>query len=324
MSAFPVVLAHQLAKAPQEQRWLIDSLWTDEAVGIIGGEPKCYKSFLALDMAVSVASGTPCLRRFGVPRPGAVLFYAAEDASHIVRDRLEGICAAAQVSLEKLAVHVITVPRIRLDSDADRAHLEETVAAIRPKLLVLDPFVRLHERDENVSGEMAPLLAYLRQLQRRHHMAVVVVHHARKGAARIRAGQALRGSSEFHAWGDSNLYLRRAGEQLTLTVEQRAAASIPRLALSFAQEQDALGLKVAEASPQPAPVSPPSTKQVLERVLADASGPMTVRQIRSACRVRTATLMELLNELVAQGRARKTPAGIPTDPRMTRFFTSMP
>ena len=48
----------------------------------------------------------------------------------------------------------------------------------------------------------------------------------RNGAAHARAGQALRGSSEFHAWGDSNLYLRRVGEQLTLTVEHRAAASI--------------------------------------------------------------------------------------------------
>src|SRR5215813_8969665 len=32
----------------------------------------------------------------------------------------------------------------------------------------------------------------------------LVVHHAKKGAGNIRAGQALRGSSEFHAWGDSN------------------------------------------------------------------------------------------------------------------------
>src|SRR5207245_929916 len=100
-------------------------------------------------------------------------------------------------------------------------------------MLVLDPFVRLHRVDENVSGEVAPLLAFLRELQRRHQVSVVVVHHARKGAARARAGQALRGSSEFHAWGDSNLYLRRIGEQITLTVEQRAAASIPGVTLAL-------------------------------------------------------------------------------------------
>jgi len=88
--------------------------------------------------------------------------------------------------------------------------------------------VRLHRIDENASGEVAPLLAYLRTLQRQHHLAVLVVHHARKSAGRMRAGQALRGSSEFHAWGDSNLYLRRSGGELTLTVEHRAAPSPPR------------------------------------------------------------------------------------------------
>src|ERR1022692_632471 len=95
------------------------------------------------------------------------------------------------------------------------------VPALRPTLLVLDPFVRLHRVDENVSAEVAPLLDFLRTLQRRYQTAVVLVHHARKGAAHLRAGQALRGSSELHAWGDSNLYLRRTGDsdQLALAIE---------------------------------------------------------------------------------------------------------
>jgi len=38
------------------RRWLIEELWSDQAVGIVGGEPKCCKSFLALDMAVAIAS----------------------------------------------------------------------------------------------------------------------------------------------------------------------------------------------------------------------------------------------------------------------------
>jgi hypothetical protein len=41
----------------------------------------------------------------------------------------------------------------------------------------------------------------LRELQRRYALAVLVVHHAKKGAGSVRAGQALRGFSEFHALG---------------------------------------------------------------------------------------------------------------------------
>ncbi|WP_410336774.1 AAA family ATPase, partial [Longimonas sp.] len=56
MKLLPVEKACDLARLPDEQKWLIDELWAQQAVGILGGEPKCCKSFLALDMAVSVAS----------------------------------------------------------------------------------------------------------------------------------------------------------------------------------------------------------------------------------------------------------------------------
>jgi hypothetical protein len=189
MTQLPVQPAWRLTDRPEQQRWLVDALWSDEAVGIIGGEPKCGKSFLALDLAVAVAAGIPCLRRFAVSRPGRVLLYPAEDALHVVRRRLDGICAAAGISLAALDVQVITTPSLRLDLQADRASLDETVARLQPRLLVLDPFVRLHRIDENASGEVAPLLAFLRELQRRHAIAVVLVHHARKAAGTIRPGR---------------------------------------------------------------------------------------------------------------------------------------
>lgn len=199
MSLLPVEPAWRLAEHAEESRWLVTGLWGEQAVGIVGGEPKCCKSFLALDLAVAVAAGIPCLRRFAVPQAGRVLLFAAEDALHIVRRRLEGICAAAGMALADLDIQVITAPSVRLDLEADRRSLAETVASLKPRLLILDPFVRLHRIDENASGEVAPLLAFLRDLQRRHAVAVLLVHHARKGAGRARAGQALRGSSEFHA-----------------------------------------------------------------------------------------------------------------------------
>jgi hypothetical protein len=52
-------------------------------------------------------------------------------------------------------------PTVRLDLPADRARLEQTVEQLKPRLLVLDPFVRLHRIDENASGEVAPLACLL-------------------------------------------------------------------------------------------------------------------------------------------------------------------
>jgi len=301
--------AYGLPTRAEEHRWLVKDLWSEEAVGIIGAEPKCCKTFLALDLAVSVAAGTPCLRRFPVSRAGRVLLYAAEDPLDIVRRRLEGICAAAGLKLSELDVQVITEPTVRLDLEPVRRSLDATVAKLQPRLLVLDPFVRLHRIDENASGEVAPLLAYLRELQRRHAVAVLVVHHAKKGAGRVRAGQALRGSSEFHAWGDSNLYLRKqTDDTITLTVEHRAAPSMPTVTLELAKQVHAVALRIVEGPPSPNP-HPASVDERIITALTGADHPLPFGELRAQCRTRSATVYDRLDALVAAGRLVKTPDG---------------
>jgi hypothetical protein len=308
MTLLPVEPAYRLAERSEEHRWLVTGLWSEQAVGIVGGEPKCCKSFLALDLAVAVAAGVPCLRRFAVPRAGRVLLFAAEDALHIVRRRLEGISAAAGVALANLDIQVITAPTVRLDLDADRRNLAETVARLQPRLLILDPFVRLHRIDENASGEVAPLLAYLRELQRRHDVAVLVVHHAKKGGGGVRAGQALRGSSEFHAWGDSNLYLRRDGDDLSLSVEHRAAPSMPPITIELAQRGTALALEVVDRR-DPATPPPSSLDERITATLAGADAALPFAELRACCRVRATTLYERLAVLADTGRVVKTDDG---------------
>ena len=65
MSLLPVKRAAEITESPP-QRWLVESLWTQQAVGDLCAQPKSGKSWLALDFAVSVASGTPVLDRFAV------------------------------------------------------------------------------------------------------------------------------------------------------------------------------------------------------------------------------------------------------------------
>ena len=180
--------------------------------------------------------------------------------------------------------------------------------------------MRLHRIDENVSGDVAPLLAFLRELQRRHAIAVVLVHHARKGAGTIRAGQALRGSSEFHAWGDSNLYLRRdSDDRIRLTVEHRAAASIPGVALELTQRDNALALEAVQPDRQSERnAGPTSVDQRITEALTDGEQSRPFSELRQACRVRTATLYERLAAMTAAGLVIKSPEGLPPRRPLTR------
>jgi hypothetical protein len=302
MNQLPVTRASELSidSAPLSH-WLVEGLWSDQAVGILGGEPKCCKSFLALDLAVSVASGAPCLRRFAVRRTGPVLLFPAEDSLTVVRQRLEGICSAAGIGFQSLPVEIITAPTLRLDTPTDRERLTNTVQARQPRLLILDPLIRLHRVDENDASQISGLLSYLRQLQRAFQLAVLIVHHARKDANSARPGQALRGSSELHGWGDSNLYMRRRGTQLTLSTEHRAAASQDHIPLQLTQAGSALALCVASDSSIAEPDSEPSALQRVQQILADLDQPITVQQLRKLCGLRTATVCSCLAQLADNG-----------------------
>ena len=299
MNSLPVQRASLLPSTGPQTQWLIEGLWSDQAVGILGGEPKCYKSFLALDVAVSVASGAACLRQFPVRRSGPVLLFPAEDSLAVVRARLEGISAAAQVAFDSLPVQVITAPSLRLDTAADRTRLSDTVQQLRPILLVLDPLIRLHRVDENDATQIAGLLSYLRELQRQFQLAVLVVHHARKDSQGSRPGQALRGSSELHGWGDSNLYMRRRGSQLTLSTEHRAAPSQDHIPLQLTQAGPALALAVldrGDAQPSPQPTSVERVRQTL----AQLQQPAPLHHLRKLCGMRTAAVCSALAELASK------------------------
>ena len=76
----PVVRVGEISSEESAQRWLVEELWGASSVGVIGGAPKCAKTWLGLDMALSVATGTACLGKYAMPEPGPVLVYLAEDA----------------------------------------------------------------------------------------------------------------------------------------------------------------------------------------------------------------------------------------------------
>lgn len=309
MNLLPVQRASQLPTAGPQTQWLVEGLWSEQAVGILGGEPKCYKSFLALDVAVSVASGTACLRQFPVRRAGKVLLFPAEDSLAIVRQRLEGIATMAQVDFPSLPVEVITAPSLRLDTATDRQRLADTIHQLQPILLVLDPLIRLHRIDENDASQVATLLSYLRELQRRFHLAILLVHHARKDAHASRPGQALRGSSELHGWGDSNLYMRRKGSQLTLSTEHRAAASQDSIPLQLNQTGSALALAVVD-QPLPPPKTEPTPIERVRAALTQLQEPVfSVQQLRKLCAIRTETLCVALEELTQQGELSRNAKG---------------
>ena len=310
----PVVRVGEIESEPDSQRWLVEEL-SGASSRRDRRRPQVRKTWLGLDMALSVATGTACLGRYTVPEPGPVLVYLAEDALPVVRERIEGMARHRGFDLAGVEIHVITAAVLRLDRGADRTRLWETTRRLRPRLLVLDPLVRLHGIDENNAGEVAELLAYFRSLQRQLDLAVVLVHHTRKNATGgVAAGQGLRGSGDIHAFGDSNLYLRRTREHLVLSSEHRAApASVPvNLELVTTSDHTTHLEIVGDLPGSPTKLLAEGRHRGLEDRVLDllGQGPTLTRaKLRDSLGVKNERLGEALKSLERAGRLGRTPGG---------------
>lgn len=306
----PVVRASELKTPECRQPWLIEHLWSHQAVGIIGGSPKSGKTWLALEMAVSVASGTSCLGVFPVCSPGPVLLYAAEDPASALRERVQTLAEVHGIDFQRLDLHIITVDALRLDKPEHQDRLDATLRIYKPALLILDPLVRVHAIDENVAGQVAALLGFLRSLQRKTGTAIALVHHVRKNvSATAAAGNSLRGSGDLYAWVDSFLYLRTHDNQRLLSAEHRSAPAFGPVALQIVVAAAGTYLKtVAAGNTVPAPADDGLTSRIVQ-LLAKAPEPLTIDNLRSHLQVRNQRVVEAVRELAAQGRVQRQARG---------------
>ena len=100
-----------------------------------------------------------------------------------------------------------------LTNEKHQDALIESIAEIRPVLLVLDPLYLIFggistDRAEN----LYPFLTWLLRISNDYHCAVALAHHMGKRpqgsnvTQRARAGQRLLGSTTLHGWVDSAIY----------------------------------------------------------------------------------------------------------------------
>jgi hypothetical protein len=304
-----VLRASELPAQLPEKAWLVRELWSHLAVGFIGGQPKSGKTWLALDLAVSVASGTHCLGRFPVDQPGPALAYLAEDSLPCVRERLAGLCVQRKVPLASLDLHLVDTPRLRLDASEDQALLIRAISRLKPRLLILDPLVRLHSLDENNATDIASLLGWLRALARTHQLAIVVVHHMSKKSRR-QLGQSLRGSSDLHAWADSSAYLTRQQDKLLLTLEHRSSAARSPLPLQLALGPDGATPHLEpSADCTPSAAAQPAVADRVIHALRESKAPVSRVALRDKLKVNNLKLGDALASLERDGILARSGSG---------------
>lgn len=233
--------------------WAVTGLITRGGIATIGGEPKTAKTWLALEIAIAIATGTKACGEFFAER-GTVAYFFAEDLDVQVRNRIRSLLASRGMSADALGGRLHICPRgqfLDVMKDDDLARIVASCRTLgKLDLLVLDPLRDISSAAEDKSDEMSPVMRRLRLVGELLECTVAIVHHAGKTTAdtsKRRPGQRLRGSSAIHGSTDSGIYLGNLdgdGANLFRNIvdsEVKGARSAGRFELTLTIEDNADG-----------------------------------------------------------------------------------
>ncbi len=195
-SAFRFIAVGDLEyRAPE---YLIADLIETETLGLLFGDPGCGKSFVAADLGLSVATGTPFHGR--AVRQGAVFLIAGEGHNGLTR-RFAAWAKHKGVSIKSAPLFMSNRPAQFLDAGS-AAGVVEAVSELaaqngNPALIVIDTLARNYgPGDENSTSDMGAFIAAVDDLKAGFPgCAVLIVHHSGHGdKQRARGAMALKGA----------------------------------------------------------------------------------------------------------------------------------
>lgn len=226
-----IAVADLKYRAPE---YIIGELIETDTLGLMFGDPGCGKSFLAVDIALSVASGTPFHGRD--TKQGAVFFIAGEGHNGLAR-RFAAWSQARGISLAGVPLFKSERAAQFLDVSSAKA-VADAVEGLAvqhgsPALIIIDTLARnFGAGDENNTKDMSEFVVAIDDLKARFPgCSVLIVHHSGHAAKeRARGAMALKGAL------DCEYRVEKDGRDLKLVNTKMKDAEPPQdLYFSFKQ-----------------------------------------------------------------------------------------
>lgn len=298
----PALLTGADLLALPEPECIVDGLLPADGLMVLYGPSGTFKSFLALDVALSVASGRPFLGRR--TQRGHVVYISAEGRG--------GLPARYRAWMAERRVE--DVERVRFIPEAvnllDDGAVRGLEAAFRelpapPSLIVVDTLARcMVGGDENSAQDIGRFVAAVDRL--RGDAAALVVHHTGKEADVERGSSALRGAADLMA------RIKRDGRGRNLTLSCEKWKDAPEWsAIPLAMEPIAASLVVSRRA---------EVKQATEDLEGDVlaiigrDGPLSKNKIAGKVSKRKDDVLAAVDALEAAGRVIRTAKGFEAVP----------
>lgn len=203
-----------LATPPPKRDWVIQEFLPSKIVAAIIAAGGTGKSYLAMHIAISIASGTSLFGKY-LPRAAAkVVFISGEDDKHELQRRLHkvalGISQEAR-SLVNQNLHFIDLAdsfelftERNSKGEIDITKVPELICGQVTNqlgsdigLVIVDPVARFRGGEENLAADATRFVQALQQIRDRLNTSVLCLHHVNKGAGAGGNQNNSRGSSAF-------------------------------------------------------------------------------------------------------------------------------
>lgn len=203
-----LVWAWQVDESPLS--WVVKDYIVQDSLAALVGASGSGKSFIAIDIACCVATGTPWHGREVSQGP---VFYLAGEGQRGLRKRIRGWEQVNEISITNQPLALSAGIPALCDPQHSEATIEEIKQKVKelgenapaPALIVVDTLARaMAGRNENSTDDMGLFIHGLDQMRLEWKCAVIVVHHT--GHAAPDRG---RGSSAFYAALDSEFLIRK-------------------------------------------------------------------------------------------------------------------
>ena len=197
-----------MMEIPKES-FLIKNLISDISVNFLMGEEGCGKSLLAMNLALSIAVGAKQWLSYDIEKHGKVLFLNNElsfpDFGRRLQKMVDRLPALGDISN-------MIIPKEVPALDNCWETLNETCQQEKPCLIVVDCLYFTYDnKNENDSSQMKALMRQFMTLRDKYGLAILIVHHTKKGSQYQRMhNDQMRGSNVFGGSADTTLQIRRS------------------------------------------------------------------------------------------------------------------
>ncbi len=239
---FKVLSFREVEQLPDPE-WLVEGIIPAKSLAILYGPPGVGKTFLALDIALSIASAEPWASRQTIPGP--VVYVVAEGVAGLSK-RLRAWAATRGIDEVSRFYSIADAPQLASTVDTTRLIVDLREQVREPiSLIVIDTMARCFVGgDENSAKDVGQLIANVDRLSKQLGCTVLLVHHTTKSGESERGSSALRGALE------TMISLDTVADDIRVSCEkQKNAAPFASFTLHLVPASDSCVLRLGETEP---------------------------------------------------------------------------